>query len=162
MTNVGTYTERNYLGALLHLPAPAVRAVLADVPEDAFSDTRLRLVHRLVDELVRRDVRPDPGTVHAHAARTGAVPVTNLPGLAALLAELLTSVPLPTSVKTYGRAVVEDWCRRRITEHAPRLIQAAESNDISDLADVLAATMRDLGSALVTLTSTDLAGQVAA
>lgn len=147
-TTLGSFDETNTLGAAMHLSPSVVRAVLADVPREAFSDERLRTIRDLIAQVVVTGAQADPGSIHAHAITTGAVDTAHLSTFAVILADLYAGVPVPASLSIYARAVMVAWSRRRIAESAPRLSRAAESSPVEDLATAVDLTLTELREAM--------------
>lgn len=130
--------ERVFVGALMHLPAPTVIEVAAQVRQADLADPRLGTVYKAVVRVAAGGQTPDAALVDAHLRETGEVSATDRAAVVALLIDLYAEVPLPGAVASYARAVVEDAVRRRITEAATRLGQAAASSGLDTLAGVVA------------------------
>lgn len=128
--------ERALIGSLLHLPIADVRQVRDCFERDDLDDPRLRTVVDLIDDCVRRDIRPDPVTVFAAGQTTGIVPAAGLNALGKLLQDVHADVPHPKWARMYATAVVEASVRRRIIATSQRLLQAADGDSWESVTDV--------------------------
>lgn len=126
---------RATVGALLMLPTPSCRELLAVLRDDDPDDPRLRVILRLARELVAEDRQPDPVAVLAHAQASGSVKRSEQTAVALLLTELvsLEGCPLPAAAGWYAASLVESATRRRVTEAAERLRFTADSSTVDGL-----------------------------
>lgn len=126
--------EAALLGALLWLPTTEAAPVLERVAEDDLVDPRNRVVIEAVRRVVDDGVRPDPTAVLGELRRAGELSCFTADRSAGtFLADLLAATPLPQNVGTYARTVLEHSARRRLTEAAERLAQAAGQSALTDL-----------------------------
>jgi replicative DNA helicase len=132
--------EAAFIGAVMHLPAPAATTALGLVPGEDFADPRLAIVADVCRDLAARGTAPDPTAVLAHvqanAVVTGADAVRSL---SLLLADLYGTVPTPASVGWYRVAVLDGALRRRCRMLATRVAQAAEGETIESLLALIGA-----------------------
>ncbi|MDP9429573.1 MAG: hypothetical protein M3P31_01005 [Actinomycetota bacterium] len=130
--------EGALVGALLHRPAPEVLAALDLIHDEDLDNPRLRVVAVLARQLAESGITPDPYTVLAHARATGTVMKPDaIRGLTRLLADVYGSCPVPASWRWYAVAVLDEALRRRCTEAATRLAQAADGESLESLLLVL-------------------------
>jgi replicative DNA helicase len=123
---------------VLHLPASDALAALDLMHEEDFAEPRLRVVVGLARQLAESGITPDPVAVLAHARAIGTVIKPDaIRGLTKLLGEVYGSCPVPASWRWYAVAVLDEALRRRCTEAATRLAQAAEGESLKSLLLVL-------------------------
>ena len=136
------YAARACIGGLLCLPIERCRAVLAAIDNDDPDDPRLRVILRLVREVVAAGKRPDPIVVWAHAQTSGTIRRDELNGLSTELTRLASveSCPIPLACGDYAASMREGAVRRTVTDTAERLrVVAAESS-----AETLSVVVRDV------------------
>ena len=130
--------EAAFVGAVLHLTAPAALAALDLIHDEDLADPRLQVVARLARQLAETSIAPDPVTVLAHARATGTVVKPDaIRGLTKLLGDVYGACPVPASWRWYAVAVLDEAIRRRTTEAATRLGQAADGESLESLLLVL-------------------------
>jgi replicative DNA helicase len=126
--------EAAYVGALLHLPAEAALDALGFTAAEDFADRRLSIVAAVCRDLAARGVPPDPTAVLTHIRAEAIVTGADaLRSLALLLADLYIAVPIPASVRHYAAGVLDAALRRRCSELAIRVGQAAERDSLDSL-----------------------------
>lgn len=138
--------ERALVGSLLWLDVDKARHVRALFDRADLDDERHKVIVDLIDGLLADGVRPDPAALFVAARTLGTVPETQLGKFGAHLAELYGAVSHPQMAHVYAAGVVEAGVRRRITEAAVRLTQAAASND---LATTVTVTTSEIGALAV-------------
>jgi replicative DNA helicase len=130
--------EAAYVGALLHLPAEAALDALGFTAAEDFADRRLSIVAAVCRDLAARGVPPDPTAVLTHIRAEAIVAGADaLRSLALLLADLYIAVPIPASVRHYAAGVLDAALRRRCSELAIRVGQAAEHDSLDSLIDLV-------------------------
>jgi replicative DNA helicase len=127
--------EEAFVGALLWCDTPVAFEAASWLHSDDFSSPAAALVHRLVTELVDQGLRPDPASVLALAISSDAVAgpqqIRNLTLKLATLYDHRATVP--TNVRWYACAALDQAIRRRTVEMATRLAQVAETADAEEL-----------------------------
>ncbi|MDP9417226.1 MAG: hypothetical protein M3P48_05195 [Actinomycetota bacterium] len=138
MTAPTTDPEHAVVGAVLHLSDDVAVQVLDLIHDSDLEDPRLRVVAGLARQLAESGIAPDPVTVLAHARATGAVVKPDaIRGLTKLLGDVYGGCPTPASWRWYAVAVLDEALRRRCTEAATRLGQAADGESLESLLLVL-------------------------
>jgi replicative DNA helicase len=127
-----------FVGAVLHLPAPDALAALDLIHDEDLADPRLQVVVGLARQLAESGIDPDPVTVLAQARANGTVAKPDaIRGLTKLLGDVYGCCPVPASWRWYAVAVLDEALRRRCTEAATRLGQAADGESLESLLLVL-------------------------
>lgn len=129
-----TDPERAFVGAVLQLPADAAQKALDLIRDEDIGDPRLRVVVAVARQLVEAGMAPDPVAVLAHARSTGTVTRADaVRNFSLLVSDTYAQCPTPASVRFYAAAVLEEALRRRSTEMAVRIGQAADGESIESL-----------------------------
>jgi replicative DNA helicase len=140
--------EAVFIGAVLHLPAADAQQALSLLHADDLADPRLAVIADSARQLAALGIPPDPAAVLAHARAQGTVASADaVRSLSLLLADLWAGCPVPASWRFYAVAVLEEALRRRCTELATRIGQAAERESFAsllELVDVEARAVREL------------------
>ena len=135
-----TDPECAYIGALLNLPLPAVAEAARLLVGDHLADSRLQVIYEAVTYLISEDIRPDPAAVLAQLRAIGTVTTaTAVQELSLLLVDLYGACPVPASAPLYAAAVLDEALRRRCTELATRVAQAARAKPLDSLVALVAA-----------------------
>lgn len=137
--------ERDYVGALMHLPADRVLALAQLVRADDLADPRLAIVYTGIVEVAVSGRNPDPALTDAYLREAGMVRASDRAAVVALIVDLYAEVPLPGAAESYARAVVQEAVRRRVATAATRLAQSADHSGL----DGLVAVVTDEAAAIV-------------
>lgn len=138
-----TDPEGAFVGAVLHLSAPAARDALDLLTDEDVAHPHLQTILAAARALARRGVAPDPVTIWALLRSQGTVSgVDACRELAATVADVYAACPAPASVSYYAAAVLDEALRRRCTELANRVRQAADGSPLDVLLNVLDAECR--------------------
>lgn len=123
--------ERALIGALLSLAVPGAKKARSLFDRDDLDDPRHRVVLDLIDHCLAEDRPADPAAVFAAARTTALVDDSRLGQVGALLADLHTSLAHAHWAHIYAAGVIEASVRRRLREASQRLLQAADTSDLS-------------------------------
>jgi replicative DNA helicase len=155
--DVGTTAERAVLGAALHGRPATVALLLRDLPPDAFSDPRLRVVAGVLHQVSQAGRGCDPQSVAAEADRLGLVERRHLATFAALLFDLLAEVAVPMQGPTFARGLAVEWSRRQAVEATERIVRAAQAGSAADLVAAVSDSIGDLQDVVERLSRVEVA-----
>lgn len=117
---------RQFLGALMLLPAPAARAALAGMRADDFGHGMAAHVAQLAIETVAAGHAPAPVTLYTHAITTGqATGEHRRHWLSGWLIDTFRDAPPAALAPHLKTVVLEAAWRAAVATHARRLAQAA-------------------------------------
>ncbi|GAA0509671.1 hypothetical protein [Saccharopolyspora thermophila] len=125
---------RGFLGCLMAGTAGSARELLAGMrPTDAGPGIR-GVVLELIVSVVTAGAAPDPRVLLAEARRRGLLDTEHKYQQFALwLFETYQHAPVPEAGHYLRGAVLEGAFRRRVREHAQRLLDAAERAEVTEL-----------------------------
>ncbi|MFB9690063.1 hypothetical protein [Amycolatopsis plumensis] len=126
-TDALTDPQRQFLGALMQLPATAARAALAGMRADDFGDGMAAHVAQLAIETVAAGHAPAPVALYAHAVATGQAPGEHRRHwLTGWLIDTYRDAP-PAALGPHLKGLVlEAAWRQAVLVHARRLAHAAQ------------------------------------
>lgn len=125
---------RGFLGCLMASTAATARDLLAGLrPADAGPGIR-GVVLELIVGVVAAGAAPDPRVLLAEAQRRGLLETEHAHQQVALwLFETYRAAPFPEAGPYLRGAVLETAVRRRVREHAQRLLDAADRAEVTEL-----------------------------
>lgn len=153
----GWQPEEQFIGALLHLGAPAAAELVELVPTTAIRHPIARWAYELIGTLTAATTRPEPIAILAlarrqppaseHTVMAGLVVTALRPSIHAdlghFLANALTRVIDPRDARSYARELLDEEFRRAAAQWGARLQQMAQAcADRQDLTAAITEGMR--------------------
>ena len=130
--------ERQFVGCLMQLPAPAARRVLAGMRGDDLADPMAAHALQLAIEVLAAGQPPAPVTLYAHALATGQAPGTlRRERLSGWLFDTYRDAPPPALADHLKAVVLETAWRHALTVHAMRVLHAADTTPTATLRELV-------------------------
>lgn len=140
-----TDAEAAFLGCLLLASPAQVLELVQGVEVEDFTDPRHRVILGVTVQLSVEGTSPDPVTALGALRRCGAVASFTVDTDAGVyLAYLLEQATVAANAQAYRRIVIEHRARRRVTEAAERLTQAAGRSALVDVRALLETELDDV------------------
>lgn len=137
VSTVADLSERALVGCLLNASVGQAREWLTLFTADDLDDVKLRLIVELIAGCAAGGRTPSADVVFAAGRSTGEVWASGLPAFSAELVDLATNTAMAAWAPLHAAEVVAASLRRRASQTATRLGQAAETASTEALLAVI-------------------------